>query len=93
MTVTDNAVDITESGVYLVSYYASGSVDTGEFIVSLYLNDLQVLNESIIQPNSSGAGSRTVLIDLDAGDSLALYNTSASAASLTDASITVLKLA
>ena len=93
MTVSDNEVNITETGSYLVSYFAGGSVTTGDFIVSLYLNDVAIANENIVQSDSVGAGSKTVLLNLSAGDSISLYNTSATEATLSSASITVLKVA
>ncbi len=93
MTVSDNAVNITEDGTYLVSYYVGGSVPTNEFVVSLYLNGTAVINENIVQSNSAGAASKTILLNLTSGDTLSLYNTSASEATLSDASITVLKIA
>ena len=92
-TVADNAINITEDGVYLVSYFSSGSVATDEFITSLYVNGSAVTNESIIQSDSAGAGSKTVLLSLTANSTLALYNTSATQATLSGASITVLKVA
>ena len=93
MTVSDNAVNITEDGTYLVSYYVGGSVPANEFVVSLYLNGTAVTNENIVQSNSAGAASKTILLNLTSGDTLSLYNTSASEATLSDASITVLKIA
>lgn len=92
LTTQDNAVVIGEDGVYLVSYYSSGSVANGELITSLYLNGAPILNESIIQTDSAGAGSKTAVISLNSGDELSLYNTSAVDATLNSASITVLRL-
>ena len=93
MTVSDNSVNITEDGTYLVSYYVGGSVPTNEFITSLYLNDAVISGENIVQSNSAGAASKTILLTLSAGDSLSLVNTSATEATLSAASLTVLKLA
>jgi len=93
MTITDNAVNITEAGTYLVSYYVGGSVATNEFVTALYLNGAEIANENIVQSNSAGAASKTVLLNLSAGDTLSLYNTSATEATLSAAAITVLKLA
>ena len=93
MTVSDNAVNITEDGSYLVSYFIGGSVPTNEFIVSLYLNGVAIANENIVQSNSAGAASKTIVLNLSAGDTLSLYNTSATEATLSAASITVLKVA
>lgn len=93
MSVSGNAVNITEAGSYLVTYFSSGSVPTGEMSTSLYLNDAIITNESIIQADSAGAGGKTILLNLSAGDTLSIYNTSTETASLTGASITVLKIA
>ncbi len=92
MSVEANEVIIGEEGVYLVSYYTAGSVPTNEFITSLYLNDAPITNENIVQSNSAGAASKTILLSLSEGDELALFNTSATEATLSFASITVLKL-
>ncbi len=93
MSVADNAIVIGEEGSYLVSYYTAGSVPTNEFITSLYLNGTQITNETIVQSNSAGAASKTILLTLAEGDTLSLYNTSATEATLSGASITVLKVA
>jgi hypothetical protein len=92
LSVTNNTIAISETGTYLVTYYAAGSVATGEFITSLYLNGAPILNENIVQSNSAGAASKTILLSLNAGDELSLYNTSEGEATLSSASITVLKL-
>ena len=93
MNVVDNAVDITEDGVYLVSYFADGDVATGDYEVSLYLNDAPFSNEVLSFVGTTGLGSKTILLSLSAGDSVALYNTSDDTATLTSASLTLLKLA
>ena len=93
MSVTDNAVNITETGTYLVSFFANGSVPIGDFSTSLYQNGVAVTGESIIISDSSGAGSKTVLVNAVAGDTLSIYNTSAQTATLSGASLVVLKLA
>ena len=93
MSVVDNAVDITEDGVYLVSYFADGDVATGDYEVSLYLNDTPFSNEVLSFVGTTGLGSKTILLSLSAGDSVALYNTSDDTATLTSASLTLLKLA
>ena len=92
MTVVDNEVNITEAGTYLISYFTDGSVATGDYITSLYLNDSAVANESL-NVGTDGIASKTILLSLNAGDTLALYNTSTSDAAVDNASITVLKLA
>lgn len=93
MTVANNAVTLTESGTYLVSYYSAGSVPTNEFVTSLYRNGAVITGETIVQSNSAGAASKTIIITAAAGDTLSLYNTSATEATLSGAAITVLKLA
>ena len=93
MTVTDNAVTLSEDGVYLVSFYANGSVLTTNFSTSLYQNGTAITNESIVSNDSTGAQSKTILFNGTAGDTLAIYNTSAETATYTGASLTVLKLA
>ncbi len=89
----NNALSATEAGTYLVSYSASGSTPTGDFSTSLYQNGAALPNEQIVQTNSAGAGSKTALVTLAAGDTLALYNTSAETATLSSAGLTALKLA
>ncbi len=92
MSVSDNAVVISEDGVYLVSYYTAGSVPTNEFITALYLNGSPISGESIVQSNSAGAASKTILLSLSDGDELSLYNVSATEATLSAASLTLVKL-
>ena len=93
MSVTDNAVNIAEAGTYLVSFFTNGSVPTGEFSTSLYQNGTALAGESIIISDSAGAGSKTILVNASAGDTLSIYNTSAETATLLGASLAVLKLA
>ena len=93
MSIFNNAVDITEDGVYLVSYFANGDVATGDYEVSLYLNGAPIANEVLSFVGTTGLGSKTILLTLSAGDSVALYNTSDSTATLASASLTLLKLA
>ena len=93
MTVSDGSINVTDAGVYLVSYYVGGSVPTNEFVTQLYLNGAPVTNEQIVQSNSAGAASKTILLSIPAGSTLSLYNTSATEATLSGASLTVLKIA
>ena len=93
MTVSGGSVNVTEAGSYLVSYFTDGSVTTGDFSTSLYLNGAPIANESIVFTDSVGAGSKTVLLNLSAGDTLSLYNTSTTEATLSGASLTLLKVA
>lgn len=92
LSVVNNEVSVADAGSYLVSYFTNGSVATGDFSTTLYLNDTAIVNEEIILTDSSGAGSKTILLNLSAGDTLALYNTSDTDATLSGASLTVLKL-
>ena len=92
LSVSDNAVVVSEDGTYLVSYYVGGSVPTNEFIATLYLNGAPITNENIVQSNSAGAASKTILLTLNSGDELSLYNTSETEATLSAAAITVLKV-
>ena len=93
LSVVDNAVVIADAGTYLVSYYSAGSVPTGDFTTALYSNGSAITNENLVQPNSAGAASKTSVLSLGAGTTLSLYNTSDAQASLSNASLTVLKLA
>ncbi len=96
MTVSNNAVNLPESGTYLISYYVNGSVAEGDFSTSLYLNGSQISGERIVISGTAGnaaAASKTVLVTTGGAATLSLYNTSTNAASLTSASITVLKTA
>lgn len=93
MTVVNNAVSITEAGTYLVSYFVDGSVPADDFITSLYLNNALISEENLVQSNSAGVASKTILLNLAEGDTLSLYNTSATEATLSGASITAVKIA
>ncbi len=93
MSVSNNAVNLTEAGTYLVSFFTNGSVPTGDFSTSLYQNGAPVAGESIIITDSAGSSSKTILINASAGDTLSLYNTSGETATLLGASLTVLKVA
>ena len=92
MSVVDNQVVISEAGTYMVSYFANGSVATNAFIISLYLNGSAVAGESLILADSEGAGSKTILLTLPANSTLSLVNSSATEATLSNASITAQKL-
>lgn len=96
MTVSNNAVNLPEAGSYLVSYYVNGSVAEGDFSTSLYLNGAQISGETIVLAGTAGnasSASKTVIVSTDGAATLSLVNTSANAAALTGASITVLKTA
>ncbi len=95
MSVVGNEVVLDEAGTYLVSYFANGSVPTGDFIISLYLDSTPITGESITisSAGEQSAGSKTVLITTTEAGTLSIYNTSAEAATLSGASLTVLKTA
>ncbi len=93
MSVSANAVNLPEAGTYLVSYYTAGTVATGDFITELYLNGVSLTGQEIVQPNGAGAGSRTILVTTTGAGTLSLYNGSTSDATLSGASLTVLKTA
>ena len=96
MSVSSNAVNLPEAGTYLVSYFANGSVPSGNLSTSLYLDGSPVSGESIVQTNtasSSSAAGKTVLITTEGAGTLSLYNTSGETATLSSATLTVLKTA
>ena len=97
MSVTNNSVSITESGVYLVSYSLTGTPGDGgtDLSVSLYQNAVAVPNETISVDTTTEEEnvSRTILLSLSAGDLLSIYNTSDSTITLGSATLTVLRLA
>ena len=93
MSVSDNAINITEDGVYLVSYFADGSVTADDFSISLYQNGSALTGETITVTGTDGAVSKTILVNASAGDTLSIYNSATSQATLDGASITALKLA
>ena len=97
MSITDNSISITESGVYLVSYSLSGTPDAGgsDLSVSLYNNAVAVPNETISVDTTTeeASVSRTILLSLTEGDLLSIYNTSDSTITLGSATLTVLRLA
>ena len=93
MNVSDNAINITEDGVYLVSYFADGSVTADDFSISLYQNGSALTGETITVTGTDGAASKTILVNASAGDTLSIYNSATSQATLDGASITALKLA
>ena len=95
MTVSDNAVNITEAGSYLVSYYAGGSGSTGTNTIALYQDGVAIPNESIVitDGTANGSSSRTALINVTTvPTTLSLYNTSGEDITLSGASISVLRL-
>lgn len=96
MSVSANAINLPEAGTYLVSYFANGSVPSGNLSTSLYLDGTQVSGETIVQTNTAGSSSaagKTVLITTNGAGTLSLYNTSGETATLSSATLTVLKTA
>ena len=95
-TVSNNAITFAEAGYYLVTYSANGSVSSGTFSVSLYENDVEIAGETLLlstSANETSQGSKTIIYNPTAGDSISLYNTSANTATINGAAITVVKLA
>lgn len=92
MSVAGNAVVVPDEGTYLVSYFANGSA-TDDLLTSLYLNGAPIASETLTQSNGVNASSKTIVLIIPANSTLSLYNTSATQATLSGASITVLKLA
>ena len=93
MSVSDNEIVINESGVYLISYFANGFVSSGNVSLSLYLNESVLTGETLSVNSLSGALTKTILLNLTAGDTLSIYNSSINTATFIGASITALKLA
>lgn len=96
MTVSNNAVNLPAAGTYLISYFINGSVADGNLSASLYLNGAQVDGETIIMTNTadfSSAASKTILLTTTAAGTLSLYNSSAGTATISSATLTVLKTA
>ncbi|MBE5753917.1 MAG: hypothetical protein E7340_01090 [Clostridiales bacterium] len=92
VTVANDEIVLNDAGTYLVSYYSSGSVPTGEMSTTLYLNGSALTGETIVQSNSAGAAGKTIVLTAAAGDTLSIYNTSPEEMTLSGASITVVKL-
>jgi hypothetical protein len=82
------------AGTYLVSYSANGSVPTGDFSISLYLDGAPLSGQEInITPASADQtveGSKSVLVTTTGG-TFALYNTSTDSATFDNASLTVIQ--
>ncbi len=94
MSVSNNSVILSEAGTYLVSYFVNGSATASDALnVTLYLNGAPISGETLIASGGESAMSKTILITVDEGSSLALFNTSASNATFSGSAITVLKSA
>lgn len=94
MSVSDNSVNITESGTYLVSYFLNGSAPA-ELAASLYLGDTAIAGEEIteISNGETVALSKTILLNITAPQTLSIYYTSSGTASVVFSGLTVLKIA
>ena len=95
MSVAANEINVTETGDYLITFSVNGSVPTDTLIASLYLNGAPITNETITLSSAGDvvSGSKTVLIPVTAGDTISIYNNSTETASISNASITILKTA
>ncbi len=95
LSVTANAVNIPQAGSYLITYYADGVGTTGTNSVTLYQNGTPIANGELVVSNGAtrGSASRSVIVNTTGASTVALYNTSGEELTLTNASITVLKLA
>ena len=95
MSVVDNAVNITQDGTYLVSYFANGSTATDNFGISLYRNGVEIAGESVLENIAAGditSISKTALITASAGDLISVYNTSGSDATIDNGALTVVRI-
>ncbi len=94
MSVSNGAINLPQAGNYLISYFVNGSVAEGDFTVALYLNGVAVNGESITVSSTAGAeasAGKTILLAVATAGPLSIYNTSASTATINNATITVLK--
>ncbi len=96
LTTTGNSITLP-AGVYFVSYSADGYSADGTLSTSLYLNDAPIANQTLVDGDTSATNpaqqSKTVLINTVDGGTLSLYNTSADTATLSNASLTALRMA
>ncbi len=94
-SVSANAVNLPEAGTYLVSYFVNGSTTTDPLSVSLYLDGAPLAGEviQISDATTPSSGSKTVLVNTTGAGTLSLYNTSTDTATLSSATLTVLKTA
>lgn len=94
MSVTANQLNLPQ-GSYLITYSLNGSTASGTVALSLYQNGVPIPNETISA--TSGANdevnlSKTILYNSNGINRLSLYNTSEDTASITNATITALKV-
>ena len=97
-SVSGNEVVLSSSGTYLVSYFIDGSVDgdNNVLLYTLYLNGSPIPGETITQSSAGESvmsSGKTILVNVTAPATLSVYNTSSTSASLSSATITVVKLA
>lgn len=95
MSVSANAINLPAAGLYLVSYFANGSVPSDNMVTSLFFNGTQVPNESITLANtasSQSAGSKTILYNANGAGTLSVRNTSSQTVTSTGAGLTVLRI-
>ena len=94
MTASNNAVNISESGTYLVSYSVNGSVPTGALNLSLYQNGAPVAGEVITSTSAGNTVSNTknILMNITAPSTLSLYNSSGEVLTSDSATLTVTRL-
>jgi hypothetical protein len=90
MSVINNAVTVSEAGTYLVTYFYQNATEITDSSVTLYLNGTPIANEVLLDDDSA---SKTILLNLDADDAIAIYNTADSATDFASALITAVKIA
>ncbi len=95
MSVSSGSVNLPSSGSYIVTYSANGSNATGEFKVALYLNGTAITNEELTATSEGNVSelSKTVLINVTGAGTIAIYNTSTTESSISNAGINVIKIA
>ena len=93
MSVSGSSVNLPEAGVYLVSYSVNGSVPTGDLSTSLYLDGTPITGETltVTSAGDSASASKVILVETTGAGSLSIFNTSTETATISNASLTVLK--
>lgn len=98
LSVSANAVTVADAGVYLVTYGATGTLNSttaGDFSVQLYANGTAIDGEVITDYGATTTAanvSKTILYTASAGDTLSIYNVSADEITAIGANLTVMKL-
>lgn len=93
-TVSDNAVNLTTAGTYLVSYSVNGSSAGDPVIVSLQLDGVSIAGETITESAGTGGDvslSKTALITITEPASLSLFNDTDDSLTVNNAGLVVLK--